>query len=102
MRFSNGEVAPNAEQLARALALPISVIQRALTALKDSNLIVELNVLENEDIIYQPSRDINSLTISAVINALETSGRNSVPDMQGYEQFSHLDTTAEKMLLKEI
>ena len=102
MRFSNGEVAPNAEQLARALALPISVIQRALTALKDSNLIVELNVLENEDIIYQPSRDINSLTVTAVINALETSGRNFVPEMLGYEQFSQLESSAENMLLKEI
>jgi membrane protein len=102
MRFSNGEEAPDAEQIAKELTLPLSVIQKAIAALKDSNLIVELNVLENEDIIYQPSRDINSLTISAVINALETSGRNIVPEMQGCEQFSQLDASAEKMLLKEI
>jgi membrane protein len=102
MRFSNGEEAPDAEQIAKELALPLSVIQKAIAALKDSNLIVELNVLENEDIIYQPSRDINSLTISAVINALETSGRNIVPEMQGCERFSQLDASAEKMLLKEI
>lgn len=102
MRFSNGEEAPNAERIAKELVLPISVIQKSLAALKDSNLIVELNVLENEEIIYQPSRDINSLTISAVINALETSGRNSVPEMHSYEQFSKLDASAEKMLLKEI
>jgi membrane protein len=102
MRFSNGEEAPDAEQIAKELALPLSVIQKAIAALKDSNLIVELNVLENEEIIYQPSRDINSLTISAVINALETSGRNIVPEMQGCERFSQLDASAEKMLLKEI
>jgi len=102
MRFSNGEEAPDAGQIAKELVLPPSVIQKAIAALKDSNLIVELNVLENEDIIYQPSRDINSLTISAVINALETSGRNIVPEMQGCEQFSQLDASAEKMLLKEI
>ena len=102
MRFSNGEEAPDAGQIAKELVLPPSVIQKAIAALKDSNLIVELNVLENEDIIYQPSRDINSLTISAVINALETSGRNVVPEMQGCEQFSQLDASAEKMLLKEI
>ena len=102
MRFSNGEVAPNAGQIAKALVLPVSVVQKSLVALKNSNLIVELNVLENQDMIYQPSRDINSLTISAVINALETSGRNSVPEMQGYEQFSQLDASAENLLLKEI
>ena len=102
MRFSNGEEAPDAGQIAKELVLPPSVIQKAIAALKDSNLIVELNVMENEDIIYQPSRDINSLTISAVINALETSGRNIVPEMQGCEQFSQLDASAEKMLLKEI
>jgi len=102
LRFSNGEVAPDAGQIARELSLPVSVVQKSLAALKNSNLIVELNVLENEDTIYQPSRDINSLTISTVINALETSGRNNVPEMQGYEQFSQLDASAEKMLLKEI
>jgi membrane protein len=102
MRFSNGEVASNAGQIAKALVLPVSVVQKSLEALKNSNLIVELNVLENEDMNYQPSRDINSLTISAVINALETSGRNSVPEMQGYEQFSQLDASAENLLLKEI
>ena len=102
LRFSNGEVAPDAGQIARELSLPVSVVQKSLAALKNSNLIVELNVLENEDTFYQPSRDINSLTISTVINALETSGRNNVPEMQGYEQFSQLDASAEKMLLKEI
>jgi membrane protein len=102
MRFSNGEVAPNAEQIAKELLIPISVVQKSLTALKDSNLIVELNVMENEDIIFQPSRDINGLTISAVINALETSGRNSVSYMQCYEQFSQLDASTENLLLKEI
>jgi membrane protein len=102
MRFSNGEIAPNAGQIAKELVLPISVVQKSLAALKNSNLIVELNVLENEEMIYQPSRDINRLTISAVINALETSGRNIVPDMHGYEQFSQLDASAENTLLKEI
>ena len=68
----------------------------------DSHLVVELNTLEGEDMLYQPSRDINQLTIAAVISALETSGRNVILDMKGYQQFSRLDAEAESLLLKDI
>ncbi len=102
MRFSKGEKAPNTEFIASDLLLPVSVVKKSLATLIDSNLVVELNTLEGEDILYQPSRDINQLTIAAVINALETSGRNVILDMKGYQQFSSLDAEAESLLLKNI
>lgn len=102
IRFSKGEKAPNAEIIASDLLLPVSVVKKALAALIDSNLVVELNTFEDEDILFQPSRDINQLTIAAVINALETSGRNVILDMKGYQQFSRLDAEVESLLLKDI
>ncbi len=99
LRFSKGEKAADKEMIATELELPVSVVQKSLTALVDCQLVVELNVAENEQLIYQPARDINNLTVTAVIEALEASGRNTVPGMKAYEQFSELDSF---ILLKEI
>ncbi len=103
LRFANAEKAINAGEIANQLGLPVTVIQKTLSVLKDSQLIVQLNgVDEDEDEIYQPSRDINRLTIASVINALEISGQNVVPNMKGAEQFSRINASSENMLIKEI
>ncbi len=102
MRFAAGEKASNAEQISRELALPVSVVQNSLSALIDSSLIVELKVLEEEDIVYQPAQDINNLTVKSVINALEINGLNIVPGMKGYEQFSRLNVMVDNVLIKDI
>ena len=99
LRFSSGKEPASKDVIAEELMLPVSVVQKSLNALMDSQLIVALNVAENEDAVYQPSRDINSLSVTYIVNALETAGRNSVPDMKGYEHFSHLDG---QILLKDI
>ncbi|MCK4842135.1 MAG: YihY/virulence factor BrkB family protein [Methylococcales bacterium] len=99
--FSSGVKAPNAELIASELSLPVSVTQKILTELIDCQLVVELKVSDGEEVIYQPSRDINGLSVAVVIDALETAGQNSVPDMTGYEQFSNLKNK-ENYLLKEI
>ncbi len=101
-RFANAEVAPNAEQIAAELVLPVSIVHRSLSELIDCHIIVELNYLENEAVTYQPSQDISSLTIVQVINALETAGRNSIPGMKSYEQFSGLDGYTEKDLIRDM
>jgi len=102
MRFAAGEKASNAEQISSELALPVSVVQNALSALINSSLIVELKVLEGEEVVYQPAQDINNLTVKSVINALEVNGLNIVPGMKGYEQFPSLNVTVDNVLIKEI
>jgi membrane protein len=101
LRFAKGEAAPDVEVIANELLLPTSVVQRSLSTLIESHLIVELNVEENESVIYQPSRDINRLTITLVVEALETVGRNELPQMKEYARFSSYAAT-ETMLLKDI
>lgn len=102
MRFANGEKAPSVEQIASALFLPMIVVQRSLSELIDCHIVVELNVLDSEEFIYQPSQDISGLTISYVVNALETAGRDVVPGMKGYEKFSRLDAYTENDLIRNI
>ncbi len=102
IRFANAEKAYNVEQIANSLQLPVSVVQKTLSVLIECQLIVELNVLDDEGVIYQPSTDISKLTVFSVINALETNGRDAVPDMKGYDKFSHIKTSADDVLLKQI
>ncbi len=88
--FSKGEDAPNAEFIAHALELPTSIVQNTLAELVECKLIVELNVDEDEDEIYQPARDINSLTTAVVVEALEVSGQNYVPGLKIQDNLSPL------------
>jgi len=99
--FANAEKALNAEQIANELILPVSVVQRILSLLIDADLVVALNVLENEEPIYQPSRDINILSNALVIDAIEKTGRNNVTGMQGHEPFIKLNSSAETVLLRD-
>jgi membrane protein len=97
-RFSKGEEAPNADFIANTLELPTSIVQNTLTELVACKLIVELNVDEDEDEIYQPARDINSLTTAVVVEALEVSGQNYVPGLKIQDNLSPLAVVSEKTL----
>ncbi len=101
-RFLNKEKAPNAELIAKELLLPISIVQKTLTELLDSNLIVELNVDEDEESIYQPAYDIKDLTIGTITNALETTGQNSVLGLNGGGLFSRINELEESYSIKDI
>jgi membrane protein len=101
-RFANGDKAQNTEQISSQLILPIAIVQRTLSALIDAKLVVELNVSENEEMIYQPAQDINNMSNTFVIEALENSGRNTIPDMAGHEKFINLNSSPETVLLKDI
>lgn len=100
--FSDGDKAPDAEKIANTLALPVSVVRRSLATLFDAKLIVELNVSEDEEVSYQPSRDISSITNAVVVEALESCGRDSLPDMEGQGRFLKLSSASEVVLLKDV
>jgi len=100
--FANGDSPLSAEDIANKLHLPVSIVQRTLATLTNARLIVELNVLENEEIVYQPAQDINNISNHFVINAIERAGRNTVPEMVGHEKFIELCSSSTDVLLKDI
>ncbi len=108
--FARGEKPRNTENISRQLHLPLPVVQKSLKSLLDCQLIVRLDVEENQNERYQPAFDINVLTVSTVINALEFSGENSFPEFNHLEPFlsriqkwmSLLDQCECNQLLKEI
>ena len=88
--FSKGNKALNAESISEQLHLPMPIVQKTLFSLLDGGLIVELKVEEGQSMLYQPAYDINVLSISSVINALESTGRNQLPETINIEPFSSL------------
>ena len=70
-----------ADEIAARLVIPIAIIQPILVKLTASQLIVEFNVQDEADEVYQPAVDTNLLTIAFVIDALEQCGQNHLPDI---------------------
>jgi membrane protein len=109
-RFIRAEKALNTTEIAFKLVLPISVVRSSLTALINSKLIVELNILSTSESVFQPAQDINNLTIYQVIDALEKQGGNELPNMKSFVQFLEINnlfddkikSMPENSLLKEI
>jgi membrane protein len=70
-----------AAQIAKTLDIPIVVIQSILLKLVASHIIVEFKD-QKENEVYQPAVDINMLTISYVVNALEQCGQDHLPGVK--------------------
>jgi membrane protein len=101
--FFKGEKAATIESISLALKLPVSVIQKSISSLLDAELILALNNIEDDDVSYLPSRDINSLTVEYVINALESSGRNTILGSDNDEKCSkNVDISVAGVLLKDL
>ncbi len=99
-----------ADEIAAKLALPIAVVQTSLLKLTACHLLVEFNIPEEEDDVYQPAVDPNQLTIAFVTNALEECGQNHLPYPNQNQQLSNeindfrqlMTTSAQHCLLRDI
>jgi len=91
-RFIKAEKALKTTEIAFKLDLPITVVQSSLIALINIQMIIELKVLPNTEVVFQPARDINRLTIYDVIDALEKQGENQLPNMNSFSKFSEINT----------
>jgi membrane protein len=80
-QFSHFNKPLTADEIAEKLALPIAIVQPILLKLITSHILVEFNIPEEEDDVYQPAVDTKFLTIAFIINALEQCGQNDLPDI---------------------
>lgn len=83
--FSKGERPWTATQISHALETPIRLVHQILYELVDSGVISETKVGKNEDVAYQPARDIEALTLKNVIDMLEQRGSDNIPVAQSKE-----------------
>lgn len=87
-----------ATEIATKLVIPIAIIQSVLLNLISSHIIVEFKNSNEDDDVYQPAVDINILTISYIINALEQCGQNHLPDMNQERLFMNAVNTFNKLM----
>jgi membrane protein len=62
------------EEISEQLSLPVRTVHECLDLLRDSGMVTEVWDDAEERYIYQPGTDINKMTLSFLLDKLETSG----------------------------
>lgn len=75
--FYRGEPPPSAGSLSYATGAPVSVVRNITQLLMDAGLLAEVNWQGNSGEFYQPGRDIRSITLKSVCDALDTARHDS-------------------------
>jgi membrane protein len=110
--FANGEKPVTDSQISTRLEMPIRLVHNILYDLVESGLVSETITDQDKEIAYQPARDINTLTIQSVLEALEQSGTDTLPVAQteGHQALSEalknlnaaMESSPANKLLKDI
>jgi membrane protein len=99
-KFLKAESPLSAIDISKTLEIPIRLTQQILDELVEAGILSDTEDKKNKERSYQPARDINTITISAVIKALDQKGVDNIPIAQTAE-LSHL-SEALKTLNQEI
>lgn len=76
--FAKGDKAMTAQEISKMLEIPIRLARDILYKLVDSQILVEVNTQYEKEEAYQPAVDINLITISYVLNALDHAGADKI------------------------
>jgi membrane protein len=110
--FSRCEPPLTDSQISRRLEIPIRLLHQTLYDLVDCGLFIETRTGDESTSGYQPACDINKLTISRILEAIEHHGAEGIPIAQTEEltvlsdslkQFSQeMENSPANKLLKDI
>ena len=110
--FSRCEPPLTDSQISRRLEIPIRLLHQTLYDLVDCGLFIETRTGDESTFGYQPACDINKLTISSILEAIEHHGAEGIPIAQTEEltalsdslkQFSQeMENSPANKLLKDI
>ena len=87
--FEKGDRPATDKEISKRLKIPIRLVHEILNDLVESGVVSETRIREDETFGYQPARDIQTLTINFVVNALEQKGTNRIP-VEMNEEFGAL------------
>jgi membrane protein len=93
--FEKGDRPFTDTEISNRLKMPIRLVHNILNDLVESRVVAETRTREDQKFGYQPARDINTLTIKFVIDAIEQNGTNSIPVAKN-EEFGALSAAIEK------
>jgi len=78
-KFADGESPLSAYTLTHVLEIPLGLINQILYELVESGILSEIQTDDYDESAFQPARDISTLTIAHVIEALENRGIHEIP-----------------------
>lgn len=84
-QFSEGTSPPTAERIAQHLTLPYTLAEQMIDHLRQCGLISAVAVEGSDDLAYQPAKDIHTIRIAPVLDALDRVGRPAIPPHQQTE-----------------
>jgi membrane protein len=99
-RFLKAEPPLSAFNISKTLEIPVRLVKQILDELVEAGILTNTEAKGNKEMSYQPARDINTITVNSVIEALEQRGVDNIPVAQTAE-LSHLSETL-KTLNEEI
>ena len=76
--FCNGARPLSAEDISQTLDLPMRLTRSSLYELVESGVFSEVRMGKNRETFYQPARDVNTLSVHHIIEALEHKGNNDI------------------------
>jgi len=76
--FQKGDCPAGVDDISMKLRMPARLVQEILTELMLCSMVAEVNISGKTGIRYQPARDISTITIASVIEALEGQGGASL------------------------
>ena len=91
-RFESGARPVTNMDLSVNVKIPIRLVNELLYELVESNVFSEVSVDNKKEVFYQPAMDINKLTVTKVVNMVESRGRSDF----------HFEETKELQHLKKI
>jgi membrane protein len=93
--FARGDRPLTDTDISSRLKMPIRLVHSILYDLVQSRVISETRTPEDQKFGYQPARDISTLTIKYVVDAIDQNGTNSIP-VARTEEFETLSHALEK------
>ena len=77
-KFKNGENPATAQQISQHLTIPPRLTHQIIGDLVDSGILSATSSNKKREAAFQPARDINTLSIGFIIDALEDKGENNL------------------------
>jgi len=80
--FANGERPLTDTEICTRLKMPLRLVHNVLYDLVQSRVVSETRTMQDRQLAYQPARDISTLTIKYIIDAIDQTGTNNIPVAQ--------------------
>jgi len=84
-RFDNGQEPWRGDDFSRYLQIPSRLCNQILFELTEAKVLAEIRAKDQQEVAFQPARNITHLSLQDVMSALEKKGINSIHILQSKE-----------------